>query len=410
MKIEMTKRKINIDQFALAICYKIVLDISYVLFEAPYFGYVGFQCEPNILKTVISWAIYMAVFCIIKSDKRELSVLFTYMIFALSMAPFMTLYQFLPACKLWMVILQMVAVIYIHILATKCKIEGAVLKAVPYDSPFVMGGFTTYIIVFGLYALYKFGIPAFALLGFENISQIRAAAQLSTLDSIIINVSCRVIVPLYILLLFYEKKFAGCFLGIIVQLYIYSVTGFKTFLFIPLVMIALIIFEKWDLKKLFFLGLTGAFVAVDLFTVVIGNLMPYALIGDRTVFFPALIKWAYLDYFSKNEYIYFSQNTISKLLGITSNYSVNVPNLIGEKYFNKMEMWTNTGFIPDAYSNLGILGVFITATLMALILLIVSKRVDQCQGKMKKALETIYILYFVMFNLSDATYHPLICI
>ena len=249
MKIELIKRNIYINQYVLAICYKFILDLSYVFFEAKYYGYIGFQYEPNILRILTGWGIYFFVFLLIKSEKNNLAVLFTYMIFALSMAPFVTLYQFSDDCKLWMVILQMASLIYIHFIASKCRLVGFKIKTIPYYSFFIMEGMTFYIIIFALYSLHKLGIPELSLLGFEKISEVRAAAELSTLDSIIINVSCRVIVPLYILLNFYEKKFVKTLLGTIVQIYIYSVTGFKTFLFIPLVMIGLIIFRKLDLKK-----------------------------------------------------------------------------------------------------------------------------------------------------------------
>lgn len=400
MNVKIKNFRCPMNQFLLVIIYKIILDISYVMFEAPNFGYMGFSYKFNWLKILITWLIYLLYFSAIKTEKNGIVTLFSYMSFALSMAPFMTIYQFMEECPLWMVILQVSALLFINVAATRGEfyINKSSFPAIPYYSKRISRVFSAYLVLFFLYAFYKFGMPAFEFLGFDSISTIRASAELSTLDSIVTNISCRVIVPLYILMAWNDKKYGKAFFGLVIQVYIFSVTGFKTFLFIPIVMAGLVVFKRLDLKRVIFVGLSGALFLVGVIYSLTNNLMPYALIGDRTVFFPALIKFAYMDFFSKNEFVYFSQNSISKILGIRSNYTVNVPNLIGEEYFNKAEMWTNTGFIADAYSNLGVVGVLIIAFCIIVVLALVSRKVERCQGKMKSAITTIYILYFVMLN------------
>ena len=157
-------------------------------------------------------------------------------------------------------------------------------------------------------------------------------------------------------------------------------------------------FKNIDLRKLIIAGLTGALLFVDLIQGATGRLMPYALIGDRTIFFPAIIKRAFFDFFSKNPYVYFSQNSIARIFGIKSVYETNVFNIIGAEYFDKPNMWTNTGVFADAYSNLGVAGVFIISFLLAIILIIVSQKMESFSGDVKNAMTAIYILYFISFN------------
>ena len=104
-----------------------------------------------------------------------------------------------------------------------------------------------------------------------------------------------------------------------------------------------------SMKKILMFGLLAALAASFVVFFIIRNNMFAAIVFNRLLFLPAKIKFAYFDFFSTNEYIYFSQSSIASILGIPSNYPINVMYLIGGEYFNDSGMWTNTGFLADAY-------------------------------------------------------------
>lgn len=391
--------RISIYENLWVIIYKLVLDFSYLTVEARNYRYLGFNIGFAIHKIVLGYILYFATYNIIKSKKGNITTLFTYTIFFLSISPFITLYQFSTIGKLWMVMLQVLCLILMDFLfRLPFKTFGVSLKTYSYaNKNFRL--FATFIIGFYfLFMVKRYGIPSLDSMLLQSIHETRAAVDIPTGISILQTFFCRIICPLYILIAWREKKWIQLGFGLLVQIHTYGITGFKTFLFIPIVMVAIDLFKNIDLKKLILVGLSGTLILTDVIYFVTKNIWFYALAGDRVIFFPALIKYAYFDYFSVNDFVYFSQNSISRILGITSNYNVKIPNLIGGIYFNKFEMWTNTGFMADAYSNLGIIGVILIALFLSVILIILRNRIAKIPETMQKSIQMIFLLYFIMLN------------
>ena len=187
-------------------------------------------------------------------------------------------------------------------------------------------------------------------------------------------------------------------MGVLIQLYTYGVTGFKTYLFIPIVFFGLNMFPKLKIKRMVFGGLAALFCVLSLWTIISQNAYLYALLGDRVVFFPAIIKYSYFDFFSKNEFAYFSQSSIAGIFNITSNYTENIPNMIGRVYFNMPEMWTNTGFMADGYSNAGVIGVLSMSLLIAIVLSLTRNEIRKCSATTLRCLEALLLTYYVALN------------
>ena len=96
--------------------------------------------------------------------------------------------------------------------------------------------------------------------------------------------------------------------------------------------------------------------------------------------------------------MYFSQSTIGKLLGLRSSYVQNIPNLIGEVYFDKPNMWTNTGFMADAYSNMGAFGMFIIAIFVSLVVSMADGFLADSNKKVSRGIHGVFLLFFISLN------------
>ena len=381
------------------IVFKIVLDLTYVLIQADAYGYYGFSFEPNIAKWLFSWILYLFTGLCVASDKTNCCTIFSYTVFMLSLAPAFVYYEYNPEAKLWMLLAQALTLVLMNAimgaLTAKVKIKN---KKIPYTSrrlSFIV------VLVLGAYFVYSFvtnGLPSLGSLSWENVSEIRANSNVSTLMAIIQNLLCRIVCPITLMLLFKSRKWVGFALVLVIQLYTYAITGFKTYLFIPLVLIAVSILPKINLKKLISFALPCVVVLCNLIYKVLGEIYPYALINERVLFLPAKIKFAYFDYFSSHDFVYFSQSTIAKLFGFESNYSQNIPNLIGDVYFNRPEMWTNTGFMADAYANLGILGMVLIGVLLAVILAWVDVTVECDSPDVMLGIQSMFLLYYISLN------------
>lgn len=378
---------------------KIVLNLTYICLHKDLFGYYGFDFDLNIYKTVISWVLFVFVAVCISSNTFNCRTLFLYTTMCLGLTPAFVYYEYNIEAETWMLVSQAAMLLLMHFLMNKTQLFMRFkVKKLPYYSSTVRFFAGSALVLYFLYAFIKYGIPRFDLLSFETVSEIRHDSSISTLMSIVQNFVCRVLGPIMMMLLFMRKKWVSFCLVLIVQLYTYSVTGFKTFLFIPLVVIALSFFDKLDVNKLMLRAIPIVCVLCSLVYVIFDQIYPYALVNERVLFLPAKIKYSYFDYFSQNKFVYFSQSTIGLLLGIESTYKTAIPNLIGDVYFNKPEMWTNTGFMADAYSNMGFMGMLLIAVFLSALISLADIFMAENDSKLNRGLMGMFLIFFISLN------------
>lgn len=395
----MIKSKSRKWELLLVLIYKIFLDVSYVFTEFPLWEYTGFKMEFDVSRLMIGWLLFLVTYLLIRDDQDDICILFCYVIFFVSITPFFVLYQYCPFISLWMALLQAVCIVYMKMLffVTR-RLQAVRIRGFSYKSIrvryIIMVGFLVYFAM----TVIKLGIPHMSALSFFNSYDTRASVNLSTLDAIIQNIICKVLGPACFLVSVKERKWGFAAFIMLIQVYTYAVTGFKTYLFIFVVLIGVEFLRKYKLKQIILLGLPLAVLAADIGYRLTGSIMIYALIGNRVFFMPALIKYCYFDYFSKHELVYFSQNTISKLFGVTSNYEKPVPNIIGATYFGKPNQWTSTGFMSDAFANGGIVGVFLIATILSLVLIVLRFALKNVSEDIRLCVESIFLIYFITLN------------
>ncbi len=381
------------------VIFKIVLDLTYVYLHKDLFGYYGFGFEPSISKKIISWLLFIIVAACISSETINCRTLFLYTTMCLGLTPAFVYYEYNPEAKTWMLISQVAMLLIMHVIMNKMRLFSELnIRKVPYSAKIVSLFAVLALMAYFIYAFAKYGMPNFNLLSLATISEIRNNAELSTLMSIVQNFVCRILVPILMMVLFLKKKWFYFGLVLIVQLYTYSVTGFKTFLFIPLVVIALSFFHKLDINKLMLCAIPIVCILCSLLYVLFDEIYPYALINERVLFLPAKIKYSYFDYFSEHNFAYFSQTTIGSVLGLESAYAQDIPNLIGEVYFNKPEMWTNTGFMADAYSNMGLPGMLLISIFLCVVISLADAFMKDNDPKLNRGLLGMFLLFFISLN------------
>lgn len=384
----------------LLLLYKAALDIVYLTLQNKLFGYYGFGLTFSAGKMCAGWALYLVGILLLRTKTYELTDVFTVTIFLLSLAPCIVYYEFNEEAQFWMVSSQLLFLALIQLIFRipslgVMKIKG--LK-ISYRNSLLRYGVTAVLLAYFAFMVVTNGLPSLSQLSFENISEVRAASSSSALLSMIQNIVCKIICPIYILIAFREKKTTPLILAVMVVLYSYAVTGFKTYLFILAVVFGVSFFPKLNLKKTIIFGLPAAVIGIAVLYLFTNNTMVYALINERVIFLPAKIKIAYFDYFSVNPFVNFSQSTIGKLFGIPGTYTEQIPNLIGRVYFNRPEMWTNTGFLADAYSNLGYAGMAIISVFVAFIIRAASNQLKTTDIRMKKCIEVLYLISFISLN------------
>ncbi len=418
-------RKVSIVRCFLAMVYYILLNFVYAKYQMKLFSYVGYTYTFDALRLIIGFIAYtIVVLCLLPLKSRSSSTAI-YLIFYLSVAPFIILYQY-EGFPFWMVLymIAMLALLTILVLflgkislfkkrkmyfkteAFEAEQKDSRSKKSPpelkdlMDTPpvtekkLIVNGAFLAVLAFTAVMVVLYGLPNFALLGFDSISQIRAEASFGLVIALITNVLCKIIIPVLIVIYIDRKQPFRLAVVILAQLYLYSITGFKTFLFILAIVIALRFVKKLSMQTTILLGLIGAVVATVVLYWITQSNMTIALIINRVIFLPAKIKWAYLDYFSQNPYVLFSESTIAKILGMAPVYDRSVPHMMGELYFGRPEQWTNTGYMADAYSNLGWLG----GILMSVVLAIELHFVDVATMRCDKGIAAVFIIFYISLN------------
>ena len=394
----------NLDKFdfVVFILYKLLLDYIYLHIHGTLYAYYGFSLVPNDTKMAIGWVMFVIASIFIASKDKSITTTFTYTIFLLSVVPCIVYYEYNPEATLPMVLSQTIAIVVMEILfrITRPKED----KPITYRSPISYKNKTLRALAFvglvGFFAvlLIQNGIPSLSSISLTNISQVRAENSQSTFMALLENLVCKIVCPIFIFVSLKEKKWIPFIFAVLVQVYSYSVTGFKTYLFIPVVIIAVNLIRGLNLKKCIVIGLPLAVIGATLIYTAFDEIMPYALIVERVVFLPAKIKVAYFDYFSTHELLWFKESTIAHFLGFESPYSTAVPYIIGDVYFGRPNMWTNTGFMADAYSNAGYFGIVLMCLVVFIVLVITRKHLRNVPPSLSRGLQAVFLLFFISLN------------
>ena len=391
--------KSNFEIFILVL-FKFSLDLVYSLIQHKLFGFYGFSFDFSFIRLFLGWICYLVCIWGIPKNSSELSDIFIYTILMLSITPCIVYYQYNKDAEFWMILVQVISFfLIVWILSLPFSVSFRIsLKKISYKNCLLRISVTTLLLLFFVYLLYKNGIPSFHSVTFSNISKVRALYSSDLLLNLLYTLVCKIVIPIYILIAIKERRPLVFFFSILLPVYIYAITGFKSYLFIPVIIIGTAFFSHLDLKMCIIYLLPCIILFVGFEYLVLEEPMLYSLINERVFFLPAKIKIAYFDFFSKNEFAFFSQSTIGKIFRIPSIYEENIPNMIGRIYWNRPKMWTNTGFMADAYSNLGFLGMVIISVFVSMILKLAQNQMVGLTSNMKKNLEALFLIFFISLN------------
>ena len=170
-------------------------------------------------------------------------------------------------------------------------------------------------------------------------------------------------------------------LGLLGQLYIYSVSGFKSALFFIFMVLGFLLAMK--MKP----GSFGLLITNGLNLLVIGSIIisylfnndkPWHIFVRRLLFVTGTNTGYYYDYFTSHPFVFMSSNRLlGYLVDYVKPYELSIPFLIGQEYRGRL-FSANANFWADAFANYGFFGLFIyTVALMLLMYLYDSL----CEGK-----------------------------
>lgn len=373
-----------------------VLDFTYVKFVYKYYAYMGFKLDFSMLKFIFSFIYFIIIYFVLPKDEKKPSYIFLQLHFIIMIMPMFTLYAFANEAGRFMFyvnILFIMECILVRLLPiikiTRIKNSKKLLKWIVIGmSIFVYGSM-----------IRANGIPSLRALNILSVYDIRGNVKYPFLMGYLVAWQAKIINPFLITISYINKNKRMLILSILMQLLIYLITAHKSFLLIPFAILVIIYILKSEkfLKLSAFLAPIGLIFSY-LTEIIFGNLIIPSLFIRRFLFVPANLRFNYYEFFSNNKFLYFSEGQIGKVLGLQSPYSVKIANWIGYLYSGNIETSANTGYLADAYANMGVFGMF----LISIILVGIFIFIDSMSTRIDKKI-VIGLSLFSMMGLNDGS-------
>ena len=346
--------------------YKVVLDLSYYFIISDVWNYTKFDLNFNVLKFIESYLLLFVIFILAPKYSKKLSNIMIWLLILMSYVPILTLYGLMDQPRIYMYAITGFWLIVFLLMKIKLpKISLRPLKQAKIIRYFLFFSLTSFVFVM----IYKY-------LGFSlnfdltKVYDIRAGYMGLKIPSsgYLFIWLAYIINPIFFALFITKRKWFWVILIIISQLFLFSVTGMKTFLFaLPFVLALMWIVSRRNPIKYMAIGLIGIILLGMLSYYLVDDLWITSLFARRTLLVPAQLSFFYYDFFSNNAYTFLSQHHIFRNF-LEYPYHLNPPHLIAEVYFNKPKMNAVNGIYGDAFMNFGFLGLFLWAFFLSLIL------------------------------------------
>ncbi len=376
--------------FVLLLIYKLILDLVYVEFVYKFFNYMGFILDFNIYKYFISFLWFFVVFIILPKDNKKPSSIFLQLHFIIMIIPMFTTYALANESDIFLALCCSLFIMQCLLLKIIPSIKLVKVKNSYYIIYVLIILITGFVYVSMIRAN---GMPTLRALNLYKVYEIRAIVKYPFLMSYLVTWQGKVINPFLISISYISKNKKLLVISILMQILLYLIVAHKAFLFIPLAIIITVIIVQ---KSYFFssasllalLGTTSAFLSNKIW----GNIMIPSLAIRRFLFVPSQLKFYYYDYFSRNELLYFSEGLIGKIIGISSPYEIRSVNMIGYVYYNNIKTAANTGYLADAYADMGVLGMLVISILFSIILILINSISKNMKNELVVGLSVFSIL------------------
>lgn len=346
--------------------YKLALDASYYLIVSKVWGYSGFVTELSLMKLAESWVLLFMVFALMPKLYQKISDLIVWLLIIMSYVPLLTIYPFMDQPR-----------IYAYAVAGFWLLVFLLMKlSVPRFS-FIKHNQSK--MFFWLIAFFFSGLTLFLLFRYfdfvfnfdlTKVYSIRShyVSVKIPFSGYVFNWVANIVNPIIFAICLKKKKWIFAGFVVLFQLFLFSVTGMKTFLFaLPFVLLLIWVMKRKNPLAWLCAGMASAVIAGMISYFAIDDLWTTSLFTRRTLLVPAQLSFMYYDFFSQNEHTLLSQHKIFDNF-INYPYKLSPPNLIAAKYFNSPQMSANNGVYADAYMNFGFLGFIFWGALLAIML------------------------------------------
>ncbi|WP_151634876.1 O-antigen polymerase [Noviherbaspirillum aerium] len=233
-----------------------------------------------------------------------------------------------------------------------------------------------------------------------------AASNLPSVFDYVSPLIGKVVVPTALVLSIMHRQYITAIVFACCSVLIFGLTAHKAPLFYPLLVLGVYAASsRKQLALLFGLGVVVA-LALSLADFWLARHVDDEAFGwtgklvmRRVFFLPAQLNFMYYDFFSRNEWVWFSNSKLT--LGLLDYpYDISTTHLIGREYFDSESMGANTGWFGSGYMQAGFAGVLLYAVVIAAVF----RYVDECarqSGAQAMMTAAVVVPVFALLTSSD---------
>ncbi|KAA1174706.1 hypothetical protein FWJ25_04765 [Marinobacter salinexigens] len=358
--------------FVSLVLFRLSLDFTYLFVIAPVYSFMGFGVEFDVGTYLLSWAGFLIFYPFLPVVLERLSdviLLLAYLTFLTPLSSFygmtdvsafpffvstLSFFTFLVLTR--KPVLNVVPqVVYLREGRSIVKLVSLLLLAFLVSWYFASGAVRY--INFDFSKVYEFR---------ELSAEVANVGFLAYLNSWIYQV-----VSIFLLAVcLWERKYFFVACLFLVQIFFFGVTGHKSLLFYPFLVLGVWFYFKRTSSALWLptllLGLVFTATATYF---LIDNIWPVSLFVRRALFIPASLTYDYFSFFSVNDFVFWGNSVLSSV--VEYPYSKNIAPMIGE--YNELGGNANNGFVSNGYAHAGLVGVFIYTVIFSAFVLLLEK-------------------------------------
>jgi hypothetical protein len=348
--------------FLIAILFRLVLEISYWNFVTPLFFYSGFVLDVSPLKYFESWILFFSLITIFPKRLYKASdYLMVYFLFSF-LVPLLVFYGLSNASR---------EHLYIILLAVFLIVIFRVGR--PFKLPLFRNGRTLAYPLLGSGILVVTGwMIQSGGLGFFNLDLSlvyefrRDAGEVINAGPMgYFNVwATKVFGPTLLAIALWKKNYllAAVVLGL--HILWFGITSHKSILFYPFLIVFLWVwFRHTKALALIPLGMTLAVIISLIVFFVFDHIFLGSLFIRRVFFVPSFLTFVYYDFFSQNQFVYWSNSFLSG--AIKYPYEMGAAKVIGD--YLGTDAHANNNFISTGYMHAGAAGTIFYGVLIGLL-------------------------------------------
>lgn len=160
-------------------------------------------------------------------------------------------------------------------------------------------------------------------------------------------------------------------------LFIYGLTGMRSALFMPVLMLAVatgVAILRGRLAVVILPGVLGIGLFASFFSLLFSYHRLTALFVNRAFIVPGVLAGYYFEYFTNNPPANWAHSFVG--LGSSSQYGQTPPRIIGAWYYRNPDTNANASFFSDGYANLNWVGMAFATAVVALLIVMLNSVSD----------------------------------